>query len=160
MKKSSMVFTLGIVGIVIVIVVVAIILLANHKSDKNSSLTVAQTTSAKQQIQKNWQTFFAASSSLQERESLLQNGSKFEQQMKSEFAALGAESPSATINSITLKGTSAADVNYTVKLNGQPVLTNQAGEALLVGNTWKVSDSTLCGLLAQDGSKPSVCQNE
>jgi hypothetical protein len=150
----------GIVSVLVVIIVVIVLVLVVRHKDKNSvsSLTPAQISSAKAEIGSNWQTFFGPTASLQNRENLLQNGSQFAQIIGSEFAALGQESFSSTINNISLTSTTAANVVYTGTLGGQVVLKNEAGSAVKVGGVWKVSDATLCQLLALDGSKPAVCK--
>jgi hypothetical protein len=165
-KQTSRLVALSITTVVIIVlIVVGVVLLVRHNnSNKSSSLNTAQTNAAKQQIETNWKTFFAASTSLQGREQVLQNGSQFTQPIQTEFAALGSsavssESPSVAINNVSLINSTSANVIYTIDLNGQPVLNNEKGEALLVNNNWKVSDATLCQLLSLDGDKPSVCQN-
>jgi hypothetical protein len=148
----------GLMAIVIIALVVVVILVdKNHNSNKGG-LSLAAQNSAKQQIKANWQTFFAYSTPLNTRESLLENGSKFSQPINSEFSALSSAQSSATVTSVSLVGSTSANVVYTVDLNKQPVLTNQKGQALKVNNQWVVSDSTLCGLLSMAGSKPTVCQ--
>ena len=105
------------------------------------------------------ETVFDSSTSLEERENLLQNGVKFAQPIQTEFSSLGSTTSSVKINSVNLVNSSNANVIYAVVLNGQTVLTNQKGTAILVNNNWKVSDSTLCNLLSMAGEKPAVCQN-
>ncbi len=165
-KRTNNLVTLSVVAVVIVVlVVVGVVLLVRHNnSNKSTALTTAQTTAAKQQITTNWMAFFATSTSLQGREQVLQNGNQFAQPIQTEFTALSAsavstESPSVAVNSVSLINSTAANVVYTIELNGQPVLNDQKGEAVLVNKTWKVSDATLCQLLSLDGDKPSACQN-
>lgn len=150
----------GIVAVVaIAIIVVVVLLLARQKNSNHTpALTAAQTNAAVQQIKTNWKTFYAASTSLQGREKVLQNGSSFTQPIQTEFKALGSQSSSAAVSSVNLLNSTSADVVYSVDLNGQPVLSDQKGQALLLNNTWKVSDSTLCQLLSLGGDKPSACQ--
>ncbi len=151
---------MGVISVLVVAVIVIVLVLVVRHKDKNTlaSLTPAQVSSAKAQIDTNWGTFFGPTASLQTRENLLQNGSEFAQIISSEFAALGQESFSSTINSTNLTSTTAANVVYTGTLGGQVVLKNEAGSAVKVGGVWKVSDATLCQLLALDGSKPAVCK--
>src|ERR1035438_3109586 len=102
-KRSRKSLTLIIVGLIFIVVVVVVFLIVGHKSSNNpASLSQAQTKSAKQQIEKNWKLFFASSTSLQERENLLQNGSKFTQPIQSEFSSLGTVSSSVNVNSVSL----------------------------------------------------------
>ena len=150
----------GLVSLVVVIIVVIVLVLVVRHKDKNSvaSLTPSQISSAKADINSNWQTFFGAKTSLANRENLLQNGTEFAQIIEGEFAALGQTSFSSTINSTSLTTPTAANVVYTVTVGGHAVLQNEAGSALKINGVWKVSDATLCQLLALDGSKPAVCK--
>jgi hypothetical protein len=154
MSKSLM-FTVG--GAIVVLLVLLVVLIINNSNNK--TLSTSQQTAAKQQIETNWKKFFAAPTSLQGRESLLQNGSNFSQVIQGEFTALASQASSATISNISFPNKTSANVEYTVDLNGQPVLSNQSGEALLVNSSWLVSDSTLCHLVSLGGNRPAVCQN-
>lgn len=157
-KPAKISLAIGGFVLVIVIIVLVIILLNHKKSHKNTVLTAAQITAAKQQITANWETFFLASTTLQGRENVLQNGSEFTQPIQAEFSQLGSQSSSADITNITLTNSTTAQVDYALELNGQKVLTNQKGEALFLNNTWEVSDATLCQLLALAGNTPTACQ--
>lgn len=110
-------------------------------------------------IESNVKTFFAADTTTQQRESLLQNGAQFAQVIKTGFMQLNSDMPSVVINSVSFPSSKLADVNFTVDLKGQAVLKNQSGQALLINNSWEVSDSTLCSLISTIGQTPSVCYN-
>jgi hypothetical protein len=153
MKKSNITLISGLVVVVVILIVVILRLTMN-----NSTLSSSQINADKQQITTNWQTFFAAKTSLQDRENLLQNGSKFTSLMQTEFTSLGAASPKAVISNISVSNSSNATVKYTIDLNNQPVLTDQTGQAVYANNKWLVSDSTLCGLLKLDGLSPAACK--
>ena len=61
----------------------------------------------------------------------------------------------ATVEGVTLSDDSNADVKWTLLLEGNPVLPDQSGNAILVDGTWKVSATTFCTLLAiQGGGAP------
>jgi nitrogen fixation/metabolism regulation signal transduction histidine kinase len=162
-KSNSFVPTI-IGGLVIIIIVVVISIWIAHDHSKvitsNNQLSSSQINADKQQIEANWKQFFAATTPLNTREQLLQNGSAFAQPMQAEFSTLSSAASSAIISQVTVNnnGTSAS-VSYTVDLNGQPVLKDQQGTALKINNAWKVSDSTLCGLLRMGGTQPPVCKN-
>lgn len=164
MSKSAI---WSIVALVIVIagVILAIIFIpgsgknkANNKTT-NSSLTASQKAADAKTIKSNFSTFFAAATPMSQRESLLQNGSQFAQPMQAEFTQLGAQNPSITINSVSVTSANVAKVDYTVNLNGNPVLKNQPGEAVKVNGKWLVSDSTLCQLFSLGGQQPAACKN-
>ena len=161
MSKSTIWSIAGIV-VVIVAVVLIIIFVPNGSSSKkptNSSATNTKNTAIINTIKANFASFFAANTTMSERQALLQNGSQFAQPMQAEFTALAGQKPSLTINSVSLSNATTAQVNYTVNLNGQPVLKDQKGEALEVNGKWLVSDSTLCQLFSLSGSTPSICKN-
>jgi predicted PurR-regulated permease PerM len=157
-KKTRSLFISLFVAALLIVVIGVVLLVVHQHSKNNQSLTQAQQSSAKAQIETNWKTFFAASTSLQQREALLQNGSKFTQPIQTEFSSLGSESSSADIVSVSLKGSTQAGVVYNVELNKQPVLINQKGVAIFLNNTWEVSDQTLCQLLKLGGDQPAACQ--
>ncbi len=157
-KQSKKSWLMGLVGLIVVAaVVVVIILVVNNNSSK--TLTPAQQTSAKQQIEANWQDFFAYATSQTGRQNLLQNGGTFSQVIKTEFTSLATAKSSAVISSVKFPSKTTANVVYSVDLNGQPVLTNQNGQALLINNVWEVSDGTLCNLLKQSGNSPTICKS-
>ncbi len=160
MSKSTIWSIAGLV-VVIVAVVLIIIFVPNSSSSKKTTnnSTSTKNTAIINTIKSNFATFFAASTTMSERQALLQNGSQFAQPMQAEFTALAGQKPSLTINSVTLSNATTAQVNYTVNLNGQPVLKDQKGEALEVNGKWLVSDSTLCQLFSLSGSTPSICKN-
>ena len=156
-KRTSGLLALGTAIVVVILVVVMILLIWNKDSNKTTSPSTAQTAANKQQIETNWKTFFAAETSLQNRQNLLQDGSQFTQAIQAEFTSLASQKSSAVINSISLTNSTTANVVYTVDLNGQPVLNNEKGSALLINKTWVVSDATLCQLLSMAGNTPTAC---
>jgi hypothetical protein len=157
-SKSLMLSGLGLV--LIVIVVLVIVLVVRHDNKTNKTLSTAQANAAKLQIETNWKNFFAAPTSLQGREKLLQNGTAYADLIQAEFTSLASQASSAVISSVNLPNKTTANVVYTVDLNGQPVLNNEAGQALLINNTWQVSDSTLCHLISLSGTTPAICQSK
>lgn len=154
MKKTNLVVTVSI--ILIAVIVLVVVLLVRNNSSSNT-LSNSQKISYTNQINANWSSFFATATSLSARENLLQNGSKFSQPIQTEFNIFSNEGSSASVSSIKFLNKTTADVTYTVFLAGQPVLKDEAGQALFIDNTWKVSDSTLCTLLTLGGTKTSAC---
>lgn len=162
-KQDSNSMTLTIIGgaIIVIVVIIMLIVIHNKKSTNNTppALTASQKATDKQAIENNWKNFFAASTPLKTRESLLQNGSSFTQPIQEEFTELSSQASSAVISNVDVENSSSATVSYTIDLNGQPVLKDQTGKAVFVDSAWKVSDSTLCGLLSMGGSHPTACKN-
>lgn len=159
MKKEIKLVIIIIVGLLIVGGVVAGIVLSLNNG-KPSALNQAQTAAAKKQITTNWEKFFAGSTTIKERQQLLENGSKFGQLMEAEFKAIGSQSPSAIVSSVDVTNSTSANVYYEVELDKQPVLTGQKGQAVFQDGMWKVGDATLCGLLSMDGQHPAICKGQ
>ena len=153
MSKNSKIILSGLLLIVIALIITLILILSNKNTSRNfnNSANISQ-------IRTNWETFFGAKTPISEREHLLQNGSQFDSEIKSEFSSLGTSSFGVSINNIAVNSSTQAKVNYNVMLQGQEVLKDQNGQAVLLNNTWKVSDSTLCSLLAMAGNNPKICQ--
>ncbi len=160
MSKSTITSLVSLVVIVIAVILIVILVPGkNNNGTKKSSnsFTAQQKNTATNEIKNNVKTFFAVNTSMATRVNLLQNGSQFAKPMEAEFSQLDNQKPSVIVNSINFTNQSNATINYTVELNGQPVLKNQNGTVLYINKTWKVSDSTLCQLLSMDGYTPSVC---
>ncbi len=155
---SAIVFAVVVIALVLVIIFVPNSTKNKNNPPSNASLSSSQKTAAIQAALTNFNKFFSLSTPMTERQALLQNGSQFAQIMNSEFSQLSSESPSVVVNSSSLTDASTLKVDYTVNLNGQPVLQNQSGEMLKLNGTWQVSDSTLCALLSLGGSVPAVCK--
>jgi Tfp pilus assembly protein PilE len=159
MKSQKTLITSIVVVVIVAVAVIIAVLVANHNNSNNTNTNSAKLTNYKQAIESNWKTFFAYNTPMSQRVKLLQNGSNFASALQMEFAGIGSQHPTATVNSVKLNNNNTqADVNYVVNLGGHPVLTNQQGTAVLVGKNWQVSDSTLCGLLKMAGQTPAVCQ--
>jgi hypothetical protein len=112
---------------------------------------------AQKKIKKNWTKFFSSNTGNKKRIHLLQNGKNFKKTIKHFSNSKMGKDASVTVNSIQLNGKKNATVDYTINLSNKPVLKDQKGKAVLVNNTWKVSDEAFCGLLALSGNVPSAC---
>jgi hypothetical protein len=109
------------------------------------------------QVRRTWVTFFDGSTSLQRREKLLQNGTKFAAALRAlGQSPLGARA-AATVGMVQLSGATAT-VDYGITVDGRPVPVPDAGQAVRVGSRWLVSDLTFCGLLEVTGAgSPAAC---
>jgi hypothetical protein len=56
------------------------------------------------------------------------------------------------VKGVEFTSPTTATVTYALSLQGNVVEPSATGQAVLDGGTWKVSTSTLCGLVAQAGS--------
>jgi hypothetical protein len=90
--------------------------------------------------------FFDGKTSADQKVALLQNGQQFQAVIQAQAGSAIARSAGATVSNVVVNG-SQATVTYTVTLGGQPALTDQRGQAVLEGGSWKVSDASFCQLL-------------
>jgi hypothetical protein len=124
-----------------------------------SSPVAGNTSDAVAQITTNWEKFFASSTPVSEKLTLLQNGNLFSGAiggLTSLVSGLGAKVTGVTLNSPT-----SASVNYNLTAAGAPLLSGQTGTAVYENGIWKVGDASLCALLklVPGGSTPAACSS-
>ena len=117
------------------------------------------TATAAAEITANWEKFFNASTPTSERAALLQNGSAF-------AGAIGSLSHlvsglGAKVTAVTVTSPTTATVTYNLTAGGSTLLSGQTGTAVYEDGVWKVSDTSLCGLLklVPGGSTPAACSS-
>jgi len=121
----------------------------------------AGTAAAEKTIAANWTAFFNPKEPVAQRIALLEDGPKLAAAVMAQAKSTEAAESSSKVVSVAVLSASTAKVTYDILLNGTPVLKNQSGSAVLQGGTWKVADSSFCGLLALQGTKslPAACQS-
>jgi hypothetical protein len=132
---------------------------ATSAAASTSAPAAANTSGAVAQITANWEKFFASSTPVSEKVTLLQNGSVFSgaiSGLTSLVSGLGAKVTGVTVNSPT-----SATVNYNLTAGGTSLLSGQTGTAVYENGVWKVGDASLCGLLklVPGGSEPAACSS-
>ena len=105
-------------------------------------------------ITANWVKFFDFSTPTAQRVPLLENGSEFTAIMNAQASNKLYSSANAKVLSVSNITPSTATVKYDILLGTTPALSNQTGTAVYQDGTWKVGDSSLCGLLTLEGVKP------
>jgi len=123
-----------------------------------TSTTAAPSTAAEiGQIKQNWATFFDGSTSAADRIRLLEDGQKFASVIEALGSSSLAKQVKAQVGRVKLTSSKTASVTYTILLSGNPVLKNERGQAVLVGDTWKVGAASVCGLAKLEGVTPPGC---
>lgn len=112
-------------------------------------------------IAANWTAFFANSTPVAKRVSLLEDGSQFASIIKGQAGSGLAATASAKVLSVTKTSASQATVKYDILAGGAVALPNQTGTAVLQNGTWKVGVGSFCGLLKLEGLKslPAACSS-
>jgi hypothetical protein len=132
---------------------------ATSAAASTSAPAATNTSGAVAQITTNWEKFFASSTPVSEKVTLLQNGNLFSgaiSGLTSLVSGLGAKVTGVTVNSPT-----SATVNYNLTSAGTSLLSGQTGTAVYENGVWKVGDASLCSLLGlvPGGSKPAACSS-
>jgi hypothetical protein len=133
---------------------------ASAPSSAASSPGTGSTADAAAQITANWEKFFAASTPVTEKVKLLQNGAALESAIKTFASFPLASGIGAKVTKVTVTSASHAAVTYNLTSSGgSALLSNQKGVAVYEDGTWKVGDSSLCGLfrLIPGGTVPAAC---
>ena len=138
------------------LVVVAGLALAGCGSSSHTTTTGNSTAQAQAQIKSAYQKFFSGSTSVADREAVLQDGSRFKSVIQAFASNPLAKNVNVTVSSVKLQGADNAKVIYTVKL-GSAGLPKQTGTAVRQNGTWKVGYASLCKLVALQGPAPPAC---
>jgi hypothetical protein len=113
-------------------------------------------------ITANWEKFFGSSTPQSARLALLENGSKFASAVSAFAGSPLASAVSAKVVSVKLVSATEATVTYDLAAGGQTVEKDATGQAVYQDGTWKVGDSSFCGLLREGApvmniKVPAVC---
>ncbi|HUN37314.1 MAG TPA: hypothetical protein VMU95_35390 [Trebonia sp.] len=103
-------------------------------------------------------TFFNGNSSASTRLSLLENASTFSSALQALLKSPVASQTAAQVTAVSV-ASSTATVTWNLLLSGKVALPNQKGQAVLQDGTWKVSDTSLCGLLNLEPPVPAACKS-
>jgi hypothetical protein len=117
--------------------------------------------SAQAQITTNWKAFFSGMTPASRKIALVQDGSSFAKVIEGQASSPMAKSVAATVSKVTLAASKkTATVVYSLTMGGKPALSNQKGEAVLQGGTWKVGAQSFCVLLKMEQVKVPVCSGK
>ena len=125
---------------------------------EESTTTTIDEQAATEEITQNWVAFFNNQLPLDERVTYLEDGEELQPLVEQQAQILGeqASQASAQVDNVTLNDDGTANVEFQILLSGQPVLPS-TGTAVLVDDTWLVSKTTLCDLIALAGTTPPEC---
>jgi hypothetical protein len=112
----------------------------------------ADPAAATAQIKQNWQTFFDPKTTLANKAKYLQNGAALAALLQGFAADPRVGQVAAVVSDVAFTSPTEATVTYSLSLQGTVVEPNATGKAVLQDGTWKVADTTLCGLVALSGN--------
>ncbi|WP_431681848.1 hypothetical protein [Kitasatospora sp. KL5] len=111
----------------------------------------ADAEAAKTAITTNWEKFFDPATPIADKAALLQNGEALQPALQGFANDPRVGQVKADVSDVQFTSATTATVTYALSLAGQVVEPTATGQAVLDNGTWKVSTSTLCGLVAQAG---------
>jgi hypothetical protein len=112
--------------------------------------------SASAAVEQTWTSFFAKTTPLSQKESLLQNGTTTFAPAVQAFASNPMVGEvTANVQNVAFRSSTQADVTYSISLGTQVVENAMAGQAVYQNGKWVVADTTLCGLLQLAESQQS-----
>lgn len=100
----------------------------------------------------NWEKFFDPATPVADKAALLQNGQTLQPVLEGFASDPRVGQVKADVTTVDFTSPTEATVTYALSLQGAVVEPSASGTAVLDGGTWKVSTSTLCGLVAQAGN--------
>lgn len=115
---------------------------------------VAAATAAVKQL---YTEFFSAPTS--QAKQLLQDGPSLGKAFAIANRAKGTATESAQVSQVTFDNPTTANVTFDLSANGNVLLRNQGGQAVLIGGQWKVAKATFCTLVgySQPGTPVPGC---
>ncbi|MFJ9455750.1 hypothetical protein ACIRST_11795 [Kitasatospora sp. NPDC101447] len=111
----------------------------------------ADQAAAKTAITTNWEKFFDPATPIADKAALLQGGDALLPVLQGFSQDPRVGQVQAKVTDVSFVDASTATVTYSLSLQGTVVEPSASGQAVLENGTWKVSRSTLCGLLTQAG---------
>ena len=113
---------------------------------------------AKAAIERAWKGFFDGSSSVNTKESFVENAYLFSNLVSAQSSSALAKSVSVRVEQVSDITATHAKVTYRLEADGKPLLPHpQQGVAVKIRGTWKVSAATVCALVKIEGARTIAC---
>lgn len=111
---------------------------------------------AETEIKQNWQKFFDPATSLEDKQTVLENGEQMAPVLRAFSGDERGGQVQAKVAKVEFTSPTEANVTYDLTLKGATALPNAAGTAVEQDGTWKVSAKTLCALVQMSGNGSPV----
>lgn len=115
---------------------------------------------AENQVRRNWEKFFSPSVPVKDKLNYLENGDRMTAVVQGFSGDKRGQQVAAQVQKVVFTAPAVAEVTYALTLKGATALPNASGTAVYENGTWKVSDNTLCALVALSGdgsATPAGC---
>lgn len=122
-----------------------------------SAAAAAADPAAIEEIKATYATFFDSTKTPEERAAKVEQSEAFLPVLQAQAANPQSAGLGVQVSKVELVDDSNAAVTYTLVMGGNPVLADQAGEAVKKGDDWLVAATTFCTLMALQGGTSSAC---
>lgn len=112
----------------------------------------ADAAAAQREVRTNWEKFFDPKTSTKDKQAVLEHGDRMGPVLQAFSGDQRGGQVQAKVTKVVFTEPDAADVTYTLMLNGATALPNASGTAVEEDGTWKVSVNTLCALVQLSGN--------
>ncbi|MFD0314048.1 hypothetical protein [Streptomyces flavalbus] len=129
-----------------------------QRTTTGAATAPADAAQAEREIKDNWRKFFDPGTSLEEKQTVLENGDQMAPVLRAFSGDERGGQVQAEVTEVEFTSATGANVTYTLTLRGATALPDASGTAVEQDGTWKVSAKTLCALvrLSGDGSTAPV----
>ncbi|MGW1957348.1 hypothetical protein ACWCPI_32115 [Streptomyces sp. NPDC001920] len=107
---------------------------------------------AETEIRQNWQKFFDPGTSLEDKQTVLENGDRMGPVLRAFSGDERGGQVQAKVSKVEFASPTEANVTYDLTLKGATALPGATGTAVEQDGTWKVSVKTLCALVQMSGN--------
>jgi hypothetical protein len=111
---------------------------------------------AETEIKQNWQRFFDPATSMEDKQTVLENGERMAPVLRAFSGDERGGQVQAKVSEVEFTSPTEANVTYDLTLKGATALPNASGTAVEQDGTWKVSAKTLCALVQLSGNGSPV----
>jgi hypothetical protein len=107
---------------------------------------------AETEIKQNWAKFFDPKTSLEDKQTVLENGERMAPVLQAFSGDERGGQVQAKVSKVEFTSPTEANVTYDLTLKGATALPNASGTTVEQDGTWKVSAKTLCALVQLSGN--------
>ncbi len=101
--------------------------------------------------------FFAPATATADRMALVERGTDFETEIAGMANHIRTALTTVEIADVVVLDPAHAELRFTLHISGNPVVSNQIGHAVRETDGWKISATTMCGLVAISGGMSQAC---
>ncbi|WP_280426255.1 hypothetical protein [Nocardia carnea] len=104
-----------------------------------------------------YEAFFAPATATEDRMALVERGTDFETEISGMANHIRTALTTIEVADVVVLDPAHAELRFTLNISGNPVVSNQIGHAVREANGWKISATTMCGLVAISGGMSQAC---